>query len=360
MRPQANKPIIGENLLYFLVWAMALLVPILNSKMMSEEHVYLSNILLVWSKLLPYIIIFVINNALLAPKFFFQKRYLAYVVISFVMLTAIFYPIEHYQDELRLLEYPDGTNYFIHGRASFTDLAWYWNVLLGLFMMATNCSIKFIFRSMQAEQKMMAMERHALQAEMDYLKYQINPHFFMNTLNNIHAMIDIDSEAAKEIVIELSKMMRYVLYDSEKQQTNLEQEVQFTENYVELMRVRYPSDVDVRFDVQRPLPVDAKVPPLLPIVFVENAFKHGVSYNRPSFVHIRLHCEDGKAVCEVRNSRHKNMQVEKGGVGLENVRKRLDLLFGKDYELLTDDSREDEYSVKLSIPMTYDKVHSHR
>ena len=360
MRPQANKPIIGENLLYFLVWAMALLVPILNSKMMSEEHVYLSNILLVWSKLLPYIIIFVINNALLAPKFFFQKRYLAYVVISFVMLTAIFYPIEHYQDELRLLEYPDGTNYFIHGRASFTDLAWYWNVLLGLFMMGANCSIKFIFRSMQAEQKMVAMERHALQAEMDYLKYQINPHFFMNTLNNIHAMIDIDSEAAKEIVIELSKMMRYVLYDSEKQQTNLEQEVQFTENYVELMRVRYSSDVDVRFDVQRPLPVDAKVPPLLPIVFVENAFKHGVSYNRPSFVHIRLHCEDGKAVCEVRNSRHKNMQVEKGGVGLENVRKRLDLLFGKDYELLTDDSHEDEYSVKLTIPMTYDKVHSHR
>ncbi len=360
MRPQANKPIIGENLLYFLVWAMALLVPILNSKMMSEEHVYLSNILLVWSKLLPYIIIFVINNALLAPKFFFQKRYLAYVAIAFVMLTAIFYPIEHYQDELRLLEYPDGTNYFIHGRASFTDLAWYWNVLLGLFMMGANCSIKFIFRSMQAEQKMVAMERHALQAEMDYLKYQINPHFFMNTLNNIHAMIDIDSEAAKEIVIELSKMMRYVLYDSEKQQTNLEQEVQFTENYVELMRVRYPSDVDVRFDVQRPLPVDAKVPPLLPIVFVENAFKHGVSYNRPSFVHIRLHCEDGKAVCEVRNSRHKNMQVEKGGVGLENVRKRLDLLFGKDYELFTDDSREDEYSVKLTIPMTYDKVHSHR
>ena len=360
MRPQANKPLIGENLLYIMVWAMALLVPILNSKMMSEEHVYLSNILLVWSKLLPYIIIFVINNALLAPKFFFQKRYLAYIAISLVMLTAIFYPIEHYQEELRLLEYPDGTNYFIHGRASFTDLAWYWNVLLGLFMMGANCSIKFIFRSMQAEQKMVAMERHALQAEMDYLKYQINPHFFMNTLNNIHAMIDIDSEAAKEIVIELSKMMRYVLYDSEKQQTNLEQEVQFTENYVELMRVRYPSDVDVRFDVQRPLPVDAKVPPLLPIVFVENAFKHGVSYNRPSFVHIRLHCEDGKAVCEVRNSRHKNMQVEKGGVGLENVRKRLDLLFGKDYELLTDDSREDEYSVKLTIPMTYDKVHSHR
>ena len=126
------------------------------------------------------------------------------------------------------------------------------------------------------------------------------------------------------------------------------------------MRVRYPSDVDVQFDVESPLPQDAKVPPLLPIVFVENAFKHGVSYTHPSFVHIRLHCEDGKAICEVHNSRHQNTSVEKGGVGLENVRKRLDLLFGKDYQLTIDDSREDEYSVKLSIPMTYDKVHSHR
>ena len=359
MSVKTNNPILGERLLYILVWAMALLVPILNSKMMSEEHVSLSNILLVWSKLLPYIIIFMINNGLLAPRLLFKRRYIEYFTIALVMLVAIFYPLQYYQDELRMIEYPDGSNYFVHGRASFTDLAWYWNVLLGLLMMGANCSIKFIFRSMQDEQKIAQMERQALQAEMDYLKYQINPHFFMNTLNNIHAMIDIDAEAAKECVIELSKMMRYVLYDSEQVHTNLWQEVEFTENYIELMRIRYAADIDVQFNVQKPLPSGAKVPPLILIVFVENAFKHGVSYNSPSFVHISLYCEGGRAICEVRNSRHEGVKTERGGVGLENVRKRLELIFGRDYTLLIDESKPTEYSVKLSIPMYYDKVHNH-
>lgn len=360
MRTNANKPVIGENILYFLVWAMALMVPILNSKMMSEEHIYMVNIFIVWSKLLPYIIIFIINNFVLVPKLLLRRRYVAYFAVAIVMMTAIFYPMEYYQDSLRHLPYAGGDMYIVHGRASFTDLAWYWNVLLGLFMMGANCAIKFIFRSIQDEQKMIEMERHSLQAEMDYLKYQINPHFFMNTLNNIHAMIDIDTESAKSTVIELSKMMRYVLYDSEKAHTNLAQEVNFMENYISLMRIRYMSDVDVRMEVQNPMPLDAKVPPLLMIVFVENAFKHGVSYDRPSYVHINLRCQDGMAICEVRNSRHKGLNVEKGGIGLENVRKRLELLFGNNYKLDIDESRESEYRVKLSIPMIYDKVHSNR
>lgn len=360
MRTNANKPIIGENLLYFLVWAMALLVPILNSKMMSEEHVYLVNVLIVWSKLLPYIIIFFINNALLAPHLLLRRKYISYVLISMVMLAVIFYSLEYYMDNIKHLPYAASDAQVVHGRAAFTDLAWYWNVLLGIFMMGANCSIKLIFRSIQDEQKMVEMERQSLQAEMDYLKYQINPHFFMNTLNNIHAMIDIDSEAAKSTVIELSKMMRYVLYDSENAQTNLSQEIEFMENYIALMRIRYMSEVDVRFEVQNPLPMGAKVPPLLMIVFVENAFKHGVSYDRPSYVHISLQCNKGYAICEVRNSRHVGLKVEKGGIGLENVKKRLELLFGNRYQLLIDESNESEYRVKLSIPMTYDKVYSNR
>lgn len=351
MQTKPDKTLAGENLLYFLVWGMALLVPILNSKMMSEEHVYINAILLVWSKLLPYIIIFAINNWVLMPRYLFRHRYLTYMGISLVMLTVIFYPLEFY---------PDDVSYIMHGRASFTDLAWYWNILLGLLMMGANCAIKLMFRSIQHEQKMVALERHTLQAEMDYLKYQINPHFFMNTLNNIHALIDIDTEVAKSTVIELSKMMRYVLYESGTTHANLEQEVLFMEHYISLMRIRYSSSVDVRMDVQTPLPTDAKVPPLLFIVFIENAFKHGVSYGEPSYVHISLSHHDGLAICEVRNSRHQQMHAEHGGVGLENVRKRLDLLFGQQYELIFDESRPEEYRVKLTIPLTYDKVYSHR
>lgn len=360
MRSYINKFAFGENLLYFLVWTAVLLVPFLNSSMMSEEHIYLVNILIVWSKLVPYVMIFAINNFVLAPRYLLRRRYILYFFVAVTILTAIFYPMDYYYDKLQLVPYYAKDMYVIHGRASFTDLSWYWNVLLGLFMMGANLGIKLVFRSIQDEQKMVEMERQSLQAEMDYLKYQINPHFFMNTLNNIHAMVDIDPEAAKSTVIELSKMMRYVLYDSENAHTNLAQEVLFMENYISLMKIRYMSEVDVRFDVQTPLPLGAKVPPLLMIVFVENAFKHGVSYNEPSFVHINLSCQDGNAICEVRNSRHKDMKVEKGGIGLENVRKRLELLFGKDYKLDIDDKNESEYSVKLSIPMIYDKVHSNR
>ena len=208
MRLRSNKMAIGENLLYFLVWTVAILVPILNAKMMSEEHVYFVNILTAWLKILPYGIIFLLNNLIFAPKLLLRKHYAAYYLVSILYLVALFYSIEYYETTMRHSPFADSDLYIVHGRASFTDLAWYWNVLLGLFLQNTNNGIKIMFKSMSDEQKMVSLERQSLQAEMDYLKYQINPHFFLNTLNNLHALIDIDTEAAKETVIELSKMMR--------------------------------------------------------------------------------------------------------------------------------------------------------
>ena len=354
-----NKPVIGENVLYLLVWGAVVLVPILNSKMMSEEHIYLVNLMTVWSKLLPYIFIFIMHNNLLVPKLLLKRRYLLYVLLSIAMLVALFYPMEYYQDSLRRLPYAGGDLYVVHGRASFTDLAWYWNVLLGVFMMGANIGIKFIFMSIQTDQRMEALEKQSLQAEMDYLKYQINPHFFMNTLNNIHALIDIDTEAAKDTVIELSKMMRYVLYDSENAATNLVSEMRFIENYIALMRIRYIDNVDVRFTVHDTVRPTAKVPPLLFIVLVENAFKHGVSYNKPSYVNIDVWCDEKQVSCQVQNSRHEQAAISKqstksSGMGLDNIRKRLDLLFGEEYNLAIDDSNKEQYTIKLTIPIKND------
>ncbi len=352
-RSTASKPIIGENLLYFLVWSMALLVPILNSKMMSEEHVYLVNILTVWSKLVPYIFIFIVNNAILAPKLLLKRHYLSYLLISVTLLSTMFLALEYYQESIRTNPYGGIDMYVIHGKASFTDLAWYWNVLLGLFLFGANSSIKMMFKSIQDDQKIMALEQHSLRAEMDYLKYQINPHFFMNTLNNIHALIDIDTEVAKESIIELSKMMRYVLYDSESAETSIQNDIRFIEHYIELMKIRYTDDVTVNFEVGE-APIGAKIPPLVFIVLVENAFKHGVSYDKPSFVDIKIYCQNDRAVCEVRNSRNgqKTPSIH-SGMGLENIRKRLELLFGRNYDLLIDDSNSDVYFTQLSIPINY-------
>ncbi len=356
MKTMINKPAAGERMVYFMVWALVILVPILNSKMMSEEHIYLVNILTAWSKLLPYGIIFLINNSLLAPKLLLKGRVIPYLAIALVMLTVIFYPLEYYQESIRHLPYAGGDLYVIHGRASFTDLAWYWNILLGLFMMGANAGIKVLFKSIQNEQKIIALERQNLKVEMDYLKYQINPHFFMNTLNNIHALIDIDPAAAQETVIELSKMMRYVLYDSEKAEIDVAQDLEFIDNYIKLMRIRYTDNVDIRVNVQNPIPLNAKVPPLVLIVLVENAFKHGVSYNHPSFVYIDVEFGQGTITGRVRNSRGENKVIDKAasGMGLENIRKRLNLLFGGNYKLKIDDSHSDSYSVELTIPLKYD------
>ena len=345
-----NPTKISERALYTLVWCMAMLVPILNSKMMSEETVNLGNILTAWSKLLPYIFIFLVNNALLAPQLLFRKRYITYTLTLVAMLVTIFYAIEYYYEAIRHLPYFGRQEYIVPGRASFTDLAWYWNVLLGIFLAIANCGIKFMFKSIQDEHRMAEMESQNLQSEMDALKYQINPHFFMNTLNNIHALIDIDAEAAKTTVIELSKMMRYVLYDTENQVTDVEKDIRFIEHYIALMRIRYTDAVDVKLTIRKEMPTGAKVPPLLLIVFIENAFKHGVSYNEPSFVHINLSVDEEFAYAEVRNSLHKNKNQVYGGVGLVNVRKRLDLIYGKKYTLDIDQS-SDEYIVKLKIPI---------
>ena len=337
---------IGENLLYLMVWMVIILVPVLNSKMLEEVHVSLENILIAWLKIAPYLLIFIIHNSLIAPRLLLRKhRYVWYLVVNLLTITAVFSLVAIYE---KYAPY-DTEPYILNGKASFTDLAIYWNILLGFFMTGLNMGIKLLYRSLRDEQQMEELKRQNLQAEMDYLRYQINPHFFMNTLNNIHALIDIDTEYAKSAVIELSKMMRYVLYESGSETISLKKDIQFIENYIELMRIRYDSSIDICLDYPATIPNKVAIPPLLLIVFVENAFKHGVSYNHASFIHIRIGYRDDAAV--ISNSRHEKSRPGTTGIGLENVKKRLALIYQDNYTLSIDDSDPAVYTVKLIIPI---------
>ena len=182
---------IGENLLYLMVWMVIILVPVLNSKMLEEVHVSLENILIAWLKIAPYLLIFIIHNSLIAPRLLLRKhRYVWYLIVNLLTITAGFSLVAIYE---KYVPY-DSEPYILNGKASFTDLAIYWNILLGFFMTGLNMGIKLLYRSLRDEQQMEELKRQNLQAEMDYLRYQINPHFFMNPLNNIHALIDIDTE----------------------------------------------------------------------------------------------------------------------------------------------------------------------
>lgn len=339
---------IGENLLYLMVWMVIILVPVLNSKMLEEVHVSLENILIAWLKIAPYLLIFIIHNSLIAPRLLLRKhRYVWYLVVNLLTITAVFSLVAIYE---KYAPY-DTEPYILNGKASFTDLAIYWNILLGFFMTGLNMGIKLLYRSLRDEQQMEELERQNLQAEMDYLRYQINPHFFMNTLNNIHALIDIDTEYAKSAVIELSKMMRYVLYESGSETISLKKDIQFIENYIELMRIRYDSSIDICLDYPATIPNKVAIPPLLLIVFVENAFKHGVSYNHASFIHIRIGYRDDAVTAVISNSRHEKSRPGTTGIGLENVKKRLALIYQDNYTLSIDDSDPAVYTVKLIIPI---------
>lgn len=339
---------IGENLLYLMVWMVIILVPVLNSKMLEEVHVSLENILIAWLKIAPYLLIFIIHNSLIAPRLLLRKhRYVWYLVVNLLTITAVFSLVAIYE---KYAPY-DTEPYILNGKASFTDLAIYWNILLGFFMTGLNMGIKLLYRSLRDEQQMEELKRQNLQAEMDYLRYQINPHFFMNTLNNIHALIDIDTEYAKSTVIELSKMMRYVLYESGSETISLKKDIQFIENYIELMRIRYDSSIDICLDYPATIPNKVAIPPLLLIVFVENAFKHGVSYNHASFIHIRIGYRDDAVTAVISNSRHEKSRPGTTGIGLENVKKRLALIYQDNYTLSIDDSDPAVYTVKLIIPI---------
>ena len=171
----------------------------------------------------------------------------------------------------------------------------------------------------------------------------------MNTLNNIHALVDIDPEKAKTTILELSKMMRFVLYEGNKAGVPLDREIAFLQNYITLMKLRYTDKVKISVKTPDSLP-NKEVPPLMFITFVENAFKHGVSYRQESFIDIVMTASDHEIKFVCKNSKKPAEEDKHGGVGLTNVKQRLDLIYGKNYTLDLNDGAN-TYTVTLTLPL---------
>ena len=220
-------------------------------------------------------------------------------------------------------------------------------LLLGL-----NIGAKSFFKSLDDKKRIKELERENLNSQLEYLKYQINPHFFMNTLNNIHALVDIDPEQAKYTIEVLSKLMRYVLYEGNKSMAPLQKELAFIGHYVDLMRIRYTDKVRISVSLPSSVP-HVQVPSLLFITFIENAFKHGVSYQKSSFIEVSIQVDE--TIREIAFSCNNSVKPEtdekkQGGVGLQNAQKRLQLIYGDDYHLKID-SNPEEFRLLLRLPI---------
>lgn len=356
--PYIRKQIIGENMVYTGVWLVVYLIPIMNSTLMSEEYINFSKVFLAWGKITPYFVLFLLNNQVFIRFLLHRKHFFGYLFTCAVCLGLTFGAIEIYEQWNIVSSGGYAGEYIRPRHASLTDLQWYWNMVLGTFMFAANVGIKQFYLSMQYDEDLERLKRENTQAEMYYLKYQINPHFLMNTLNNIHALIDFDSDNAKRCLIELSNMMRYVTYESDGDEIPLARDLEFIGNYIELMRVRYPDNIDIRLDYPRDLSRQTVIPPLVLIVFVENAFKHGISYKAQSYIHIKIDLTADHIVARFENSSFERQTGRRSaGIGLDNVRKRLELIYGNRYTLDIDTSLQDKYCVTLTLPNN-DKVYS--
>lgn len=222
-------------------------------------------------------------------------------------------------------------------------------LIMGILLIGVDLGVYFYIESRRKERRMKELEAENTKQQLEALRYQINPHFLMNTLNNIHALVDIEPEKAKESIEEFSKMMRILLYEGNAPTIPLAKELNFIEHFISLMRLRYPEDA-VRIDTIFPEDISgAAVPPLLMASFVENAFKHGISYSAESFIRVKVELQDGKVVFHCSNSSHPSDGDERHGIGLENIRKRLSLLYGNTFVLSTDEE-EGRYDVLMAIP----------
>lgn len=366
-----------EHIIYTLMWIALYLSPLMSiyMRMSGNPHIDFSwyEILNAWKFNTVWIVLFAIHNFLLAPLLIIKRRTWLYTALVVALLVATMFTLSAMRpSDSRMLHAPQRSECCEHDCMNAEMMASKQQpppmreggplmmfgpgeVVIffgGLLLMGMNLGVKLYFRSQEDADILSQIEKHALERQLQYLKYQVNPHFFMNTLNNIHALVDIDPERAKASIVELSKLMRYVLYEGNNRLTPLSREVQFLNNYVRLMSMRYSDNVRISLDVPEILP-DSLLSPLLLVIFVENAFKHGISYRTKSFVEISLQPHGDRLLFSCRNSRPeiKHDENMKGGVGLSNVRRRLDLLFPGNYTLDIKE-QEDTYTVHLDIPLT--------
>jgi len=217
-----------------------------------------------------------------------------------------------------------------HQEFSFWRTAFF--VLRNIFNLALAAAIattiQLSMRWHQADDARLQAEAAHAEAELRNLRNQINPHFLLNTLNNIYALTAIDSERAQEAIQQLSKLLRHMLYDNQADEVRLSDEVTFLENYVNLMKIRLPQTVDVTLRSQISEP-GVMVAPLVFISLVENAFKHGISPTEQSFVHISIEADKQRIACSIENTNHPKSSGDRSGhgIGLQQVQRRLDLAY---------------------------------
>lgn len=283
---------------------------------------------------LSFLIVFYVNHCFLVPRYLFQGRIRQYLLLNALLICGIAIGAHLWQEYM----------FRMHARANdgvarehMGPPRWIFflrDVFSMILTVGLSAAIKMSSRWRQMETARREAEKSRTEAELKNLRNQLNPHFLLNTLNNIYALIAFDTDKAQAAVQELSRLLRHVLYDNQQHFVTLDKEMDFIRNYIELMRIRLSSNVTVETKTDVQPDSRTEIAPLIFISLIENAFKHGISPTEPSFIRIRFSESPGEICCEITNSYHPKSVADKSGsgIGLEQVRKRLELTYPGRYD----------------------------
>lgn len=302
------------------------------------------------------ITVFYLNFYLLIPKLLFQQRVWSYIFFTIALVIGITMLNNFINSFFNLNVFPfNRPHSSMHGgHPHFPDRHGHFDSFVPSMislMVGLGITVSFIQKWQHEVTLRQQLEQEKVTTELTLLKAQINPHFFFNTLNTIYSYTLSDGDIARTAITNLSKMMRYVLYDAEGRQTYLSKEISFIKEYTELMKLRITRKTTVLLQIQERA-TDVMIAPMLFLPFVENAFKHGVSSIEEGHITIWIIQTEDSVELIVRNSVYENRRASEdksNGIGLQNTQRRLELLYPGKYALSTGMINETEYEAKLRL-----------
>ena len=315
-------------LMQLAVWGAVILIPtlvtLITTREASSSFTFLK---MLWFNLQSPFLLYFVNFYLFWPLLAAKHRYVLFVlanIVAFMALNTGLLYFRHYASSAGV-EMP--ANAWL---GMFSGLFVYF--LLNCASIAAAIALRHYLRTRQIKQQLNEERHKNTEAELAWLKNQINPHFLFNTLNNISSLTQIDADAAQDAIAQLSDLLRYAIYKTEQPLVPIEGEVDFMRNYIHLMQLRCNEKTTVKTDF-RIADKQASIPPLLFISLIENAFKHGVSSSRPSLIDISLTQEGPTMTFSCSNTNFPKNDTDRSGsgIGLENTHRRLELLYSDRY-----------------------------
>lgn len=354
-----NKEKLQKWLPHIIVLLFIVIVPIFvfdqsNERILFWRYRY-------YHQLFFMIAAFYVNYLIFVPRLFLSGKRIRFVLTATMFSIFLLLSSQVLSNTFNLNKPPrlnrDDKNRFSENRRDDSYLfglhpRLFDDALSILLVLGFSTGMGVIRRLRKEENEQKELEKANVETELAFLKNQINPHFFFNSLNNIYALIAVNGDEAQKAVEKLSGLMRYLIYESDVETVQLKKEFEFTRNYIDLMKQRLTSKVKFTAEIQQDLP-NIEMPPLIFIPFVENAFKHGISYREVSFINISLHVTDEQIFFSCKNSvptKPKQDETKNGGVGIANIQKRLQLLYGKTAQLIQTEEKN-QFVVELVLPL---------